>query len=74
MVKIEYATKGYKNRKKFHVLSDRCLIWCINYISQHISKAFLYVPPLLTYTQLPYLIQIMHVLTTVSSTSVCACL
>ena len=34
--------------------------------------AFLYVAPLFTYTQLPYLIQNMHVLTTINGTLMCA--
>ena len=37
-------------------------------IPQHGTIDFLYVGPLLTYTQLPYLILIIHVLITVSST------
>ena len=40
---------------------DAALLLVVH-IPQHTSINFLYVVPLLTYTQLPYLIQIMHVL------------
>ena len=40
---------------------------------KHSSVASQYIASLLTYTQPPYLIQMMHVLITVSGTSVCTC-
>ena len=51
---------------------DAALLLVVH-IPQHSSVAFLYVAPLLTYTQWLYLIQIMHVLITVISTSMCTC-
>ena len=51
---------------------DTALLLVVH-IPQHSSIALLYVAPLLTYTQLPCLIQIMHVLITVSGTSMCTC-
>ena len=51
---------------------DAALLLVVH-IPQHASINFPYVAPLLTYTQLPYLIQIMHVLITVSSISLYTC-
>ena len=57
-----------------HVLSDRC--WFVagcSYSTTQFNIAFLYIAPLLCYTQLPYLIQIMYVFIAVSGTSLCTC-
>ena len=45
-----------------------------NHISQHTSLAFLYVAPILSSTQLPYLIQNIILCSTISNISICACL
>ena len=61
-------------RHLIHLTSSGLIVMSsFSNISQHSSVAFLYVAPILTYNQVPYLIQIMHVLITVSSTSMCAC-
>ena len=81
--RIECAMKGYKNWTKVHVLSHRDSMIYLEVDAASLllpallsSVTFLYVASILTYNQVPYLyiIQIMHVLITVSSTSMCACM
>ena len=68
---VRVTRQKYKTTRVLLHASVNLEMSCI--VFHNSSIAFLYVTPLLTYTQLPYLIQIMYVLITISITSMYAC-